>query len=628
MKLRAFLVIFSILLGSSVILSGQVAVPIEEERILEEEFIRSRSANGDSHASGNRPDLGAVTQGSSVRADGVIRVGINYSYTTTGTYSEFASLNHPSVRVAHTEGAVYIADRSSGAVLAIAQPGEIYEVSYTSSTMSYTVTGPAGTFNVGGPVRFRPELPNNQFRIESIRRSNPLVTGSPQTVPLYRGAIEVSRGIATAPDRVNLFNRIRVDPYVRGVVANESIASFHMEALKAQATAARGYALANIGNYIARGYPFDIVDSSASQVYRGVISEHVRAVQATDETVGIVASYQGQIISALYSSSFGGYSDSNHWIFNLPTGQLPGTNVTPYLTGIFDGSMASPPDLTDPTVRQTFWTTTNTPNERDYAYDMCGYVSNRFARWRLTIPASDIKARLTPTRIVVISGDTTGDITGIEVLQRMTGSNRIARVRITLTTGVVEVRGWDNLRNVIGRTPSASTTPTTPCTGTAIAASFTLTNPVLIETLMGPNNTLESLIAIGGGWGHNVGMSQYGAHGRGLAGQTFLQILRAYYQGVDVGTSPVLLGEYSRGNEIEQSFYAQSERGELVIRGADGLRRLDVEINGRDFPVDSRNLSRGAARVDISSYLLPGLNTVKYNPTRAPRTATVSVSVH
>jgi peptidoglycan hydrolase-like amidase len=443
-------------------------------------------------------------------------------------------------------------------------------------------------------------------------------------VPQYRGAIEISRGTSTAADRVNLMNILEVENYVRGVVANESIASFHMEALKAQATAARGYAIANIGNYIARGYPFDIVDSSSSQVYRGVISEHVRAVQATEETRGLVASYNGRIISALYSSSFGGYSDSNHWIFNSPSSQLPGTNVTPYLTGIYDGE-GTAPDLTTDAGRQAFWTVANPA----FAYDMCGRVGNRFARWRITVPASDIKARMAG-RVVVISGNTTGSITGIEVLQRMTGSNRIARVRITLTTGVVEVRGWDNLRNVIGRTRSAGTSPVAPCTGTAIAASFTLTNPAMIEPVMNGDGTLNSLISTGGGWGHNVGMSQYGSHGRGLAGQNFLQILKAYYQGVDVGSYPITIGRDPGTGPptLFQTFYAPNAQGELVVRATSELKKLVVHVNDYDFVITGDQLASGLFTMDISQYLVQGVNTIKYNPVGRYGGATVNVNVY
>lgn len=623
MKLRTFVLILGVSVASTIFhVNGRSQKSLNEGSVLEEEFIRSKVLHGESHASGSREDLGPVNFGTTAPVMTAIRVGIHYSYTSTGTYSEFASLNHPTVRIANTEGSVFVIDQATGAQIGAITPGQFADVTFANAT-GYTVTTPTGTVMVVGPIRFAPQVATNQFRIESIRRSNPLVTGSPQTVPLYRGTIEVSRGSATAADRLNVMNVLDVEEYVRGVVANESIASFHMEALKAQATAARGYSIANIGNYIARGYPFDIVDSSASQVYRGVISEHVRAVQSTEETRGLVASYNGRIISALYSSSFGGYSDSTHWIFNSPSTQLPGTNVTPYLTGIYDGE-GTPPDLTTDPGRQAFWMFANPA----FSYDMCGRVANRFARWRITIPASDIKARLVAPRIVIISGDVTGDITGIEVIQRMTGSNRIAAVRITLTTGVVEVRGWDNLRNVIGRTRSAGTSPVDPCTGTAIAASFTLTNPAMVETVS-TGGIVESVISTGGGWGHNVGMSQYGSHGRGLAGQTFLQILRTYYQGVDVGSFPVTLGDNSKNNQPTppQTFYAPNALGTLVVRSTPELRGLTVQINQYQVTIPPLQLASGLFTMDISPYLTTGLNTITYTPLGRSGSSTANVNI-
>ena len=623
MKLSAFVCLFvAMFLSAALSIDAQKPVSLEEERILEEEFIRSKLQHGDSHASGNREDLGAVVVGNPKRTVVDIRVGIHYSFTATGAYSEFASLNHPFVQLSNTQGNARVIDLSTGQQIAVMEPGQLFDVRLEGA--NYVVTGPGGSFSVAGPVRFEPETSLNFFRIDSLLKANILVSGSPGTKPLYRGAIEISRASATLAGRVNLVNDIEVEDYVRGVVANESISSFHMEALKSQATAARGYAIANIGNYVARGYPFDIVDSSASQVYRGVISEHSRAIQSTDETLGLVASYNGRIISALYSSSFGGYSDSNHWIFNSPSSQLPGTNVTSYLTGFFDGEGPAP-DLTDAAARQEFWNSTNISN----AFDMCGRVNNRFARWRITIPASDIKARLAG-RTVLISGDTTGSITGIEVLQRMTGSNRIARVRITLTSGVVEVRGWDNLRNVIGRSRSAGTSPGAPCGTTTIAANFTLTNPALIESVMNPDGTLQSLISTGGGWGHNVGMSQYGAHGRGLAGQNFLQILKTYYSDVDIGTYPVTLRPDPIGPAtVTQMFQLPGSTATLVIRPTTDLKSLNVLINDTyEFVLDKTALSGPVVSIDISKHLVPGLNMVKVDVASNSGSATVNVNVH
>lgn len=625
MKLRTLACLAGVIFASALFTTvsfGQISP--DEELVLEEEFVRSKAEHGLSHASGNRDDLGPVILGNPTQAVVALRVGIHYSYSATGAYSEFASLNHPSVRLSNTEGFAYVIDQATGEQIDIISPGQVLEISYTNAG-GYTVTGPAGTFTVAGPVRVMPELPTNYFRIESIRRSNPLVSGSPQTVPQYRGAIEVSRSTATAGDRVNLVNIIEVENYVRGVVANESIASFHMEALKAQAIAARGYAIANIGNYVRRGYPFDVVDSSSSQVYRGVISEHARAVQATEETRGLVASYEGRIISALYSSSFGGYSDSNHWIFNSPSSQLPGTNVTPYLTGFYDGEGPAP-DLTTEVGRQAFWTSAN----QAFSYDMCGRVGNRFARWSITIPASDVKARLTAARVVVISGDTSGAIKDIEVLQRMDGSNRIAKIRVTLTSGVVEVRGWDNVRFVIGRTRSGGTSSVAPCTGAAIAANFTLTNPAIIATTYNADGTLNSITSTGGGWGHNVGMSQYGSHGRGLAGQNFLQILKAYYKGVDVGSYPITIGRDPGTGPptLFQTFYAPSAQGTLAVRATPDLKKLVVHVNDHDFMITGEQLASGVLTLDISPYLVPGVNTVKYNPVGRYGGATVNVNVY
>src|SRR5690606_21592861 len=257
-----------------------------------------------------------------------------YSFTASGAYSEFSTRHHPFAEISHTAGTVYLIDRGSGQEIAVLDvPGTTVRVNRDAAGYHVAVGGvDAGTF--AGPLYFDPTDPENQFRIDHMLRSPTF--GPTPAVPYYRGAIEISHAAGTQTDRLHVVNIIEIEDYVPGVVANESIASFHMEALKAQAVADRGYAIANIGRFRAH-FPYDIDDSSQSQVYRGVISEHVRAVQASRETLGLVGSYEGQIISALYSSSFGGHSDSNHWIFNSPSSQLPGTNVTPYLTGIYDG---------------------------------------------------------------------------------------------------------------------------------------------------------------------------------------------------------------------------------------------------------------------------------------------------
>jgi SpoIID/LytB domain protein len=94
--------------------------------------------------------------------------------------------------------------------------------------------------------------------------------------------------------------------------------TFPLEALKAQAVCARGYAVANCSKYRLRAY--DILDTSADQVYHGYASKYNRAISAVNETAGQVLSYDGDIIQAYYSASNGGQTEltGNVWKNNLP----------------------------------------------------------------------------------------------------------------------------------------------------------------------------------------------------------------------------------------------------------------------------------------------------------------------
>ncbi len=574
---------------------------------LEEQHIRDRNEHGDSHASGMRPELGPVVLGNPREAVTLIRVGLSYSFTSTGAFSEFNTRHHPFADISHTAGTVHLIDAGSGQqIIALDVPGTVVHVTRDSSGYAVSIDGVSlGTF--AGPLFFRPTDATNQFRIDHIRRSF-----SGIKVPTYRGAIEISHGSGTLENRLHVVNIVEIEDYVPGVVANESIASFHMEALKAQAVAARGYAIANIGRFRA-SFPYDIVDSSASQVYRGVISEHPRAVQASAETIGLVASYAGNIISALYSSSMGGHTDNNEWIFNIPSNQWPGTNVMPYLIGIYDGEGIAP-DLTTESGVAAFWTASPLPT----IYDDCGRVGNRFSRWRVVLTGAQIRARITPA---VPAGVNVTDVT---VIQRMT-SGRAAIVRISLSNGnTVEVRGWDALRSFFR---PAVATPAL-CGTSNIPAGMILNNPSVLDVVKNADGTISHVNVWGGGWGHNVGMSQYGGQGRARAGQSFLQILNGYYTGADIGSYPIDIGREPGSGPplLRQTFRAPTAQGTLFVRHAE-MRRLVVHVNETyDIAVGEEELADGEAVVDLSPYLVPGLNTIQYNPA-GHGTATVTVVV-
>src|SRR5438552_1006074 len=137
----------------------------------------------------------------------------------------------------------------------------------------------------------------------------------------YRGRIEV---FATPRGALTVVNVIGLEDYVRGVIPNElSAGGFPaLEAHKAQAIAARTYALKNRGQFASEG--FDLLPTTRSQVYRGLSSENSLSSRAVDETRGMIATYQGEPINALYTSTCGGRTEDSENIF---------IDAVPYLRG-------------------------------------------------------------------------------------------------------------------------------------------------------------------------------------------------------------------------------------------------------------------------------------------------------
>jgi stage II sporulation protein D len=142
------------------------------------------------------------------------------------------------------------------------------------------------------------------------------VPTNPQSYLAYNGV--QYRGIfvlrATRKGLV-LINILNLENYLLGVVPRElSPDTFNsFEALKAQAVAARTYAIKNMGQY--RDLGFDLTDTPQSQVYGGLSAEHPLSSRAVEETKGEVATYRGKLINALYTSTCGGMTEDVENVF-------------------------------------------------------------------------------------------------------------------------------------------------------------------------------------------------------------------------------------------------------------------------------------------------------------------------
>ena len=123
-----------------------------------------------------------------------------------------------------------------------------------------------------------------------------------------------------------VINVLNLEAYLRGVVPAEMGPSAfpQLDALKAQAVAARTYAVAHLGDHENEGY--DLCDTPACQVYRGVAVEHRLTDRAVRETAGIIAVYGGKPIDAMYTSTCGGHTED--------AGVLFPDRAEPYLKGV------------------------------------------------------------------------------------------------------------------------------------------------------------------------------------------------------------------------------------------------------------------------------------------------------
>lgn len=149
----------------------------------------------------------------------------------------------------------------------------------------------------------------------------------------YRGRLLVylnDRG------RLNLINELSLEDYLRGVVPKEMgpLVYDQIEALKAQAVAARSYTLSHLGEFSSEGY--DLCATPRCHVYGGMDAEHPVTDRALAETAGEVVLYQGQIADTLYTATCGGHTEDVEKIF-------PGLGPRPYLRGVSCSEAGSQP---------------------------------------------------------------------------------------------------------------------------------------------------------------------------------------------------------------------------------------------------------------------------------------------
>ena len=343
----------------------------------------------------------------------------------------------------------------------------------------------------------------------------------------YRGNIEIV--IDKDYKKLNVINIIGIEEYLYGVLKKEISPRWPAEALKAQAVAARTYAIFNMNKYIDKGY--NISAYTDSQAYGGVNHEDPLTNKAVDKTRGIIMVDKGKTINAVYHSDSGGYTEDSENVWG---------SFLPYLRS----------------VKSKFEEKVFPPHHT----------------WTYSIDEKDLTKKLQK------QGYTVNSVVSIEPINK-SETGRISELAfITDNNEVINMKA-NNFRSLIGADLIRSTLFSIKVIGEEINIAKDTEDKKEIEDkdeqkesmkeileqkkdwtikelleLMKKNkeerekekevkvseaeivksNTPLTFIFSGSGNGHGVGMSQWGAYGMALQGSRYQDILKYYYQGINI----------------------------------------------------------------------------------------------
>ncbi|KPJ61039.1 MAG: hypothetical protein AMJ46_03455 [Latescibacteria bacterium DG_63] len=297
----------------------------------------------------------------------------------------------------------------------------------------------------------------------------------------YRGSLEIFR---SSSGLLTLVNVVDVESYLRGVVPNEigGLTPEIIEAVKAQAIAARTYVFYFHGRYEEEG--FDVLATVQDQVYSGVAGEKPVSDRAIAETYGTIVLYKGKPIRANYSSTCGGVTAAIEEVWP--------EKPVPYLKRVSDKK---------PYQKKAF----------------CSHSSN--FRWQEVWTGEEFESifktyfpRQYPNARAPSENE---KLVNVKVGRR-TKSGRVAVLEVITTDSVYRLSG-DTIRFVIRR----------PNQQRSILRSILFDVDVQRK-----HGYAETVVFFGGGYGHGVGMCQMGAIGMARQGMNARQILTHYYRGV------------------------------------------------------------------------------------------------
>lgn len=308
----------------------------------------------------------------------------------------------------------------------------------------------------------------------------------------YAGSITIQ---PNAYGSYTVVNAVPLETYLRGVVPHEVGPGAPFAAMAAQAILARTYALKNLHRFQVDDY--QLCANTHCQVYKGLTGTHPRADEAIRQTSGLVLTYNGELVDAVYSSTNGGISAAFEDVWD--------GDPRPYLRRQADiaHQPGKPLDLRQESSFQAFLAQREGFNEAGVS---------RLFRWEFSLSLEELNTQLRAGQDYLgIPMPTWSSIAGMQILER-SASGRVQVMQLDLQTA-------EGIRSILLRKDQVR-----------------LAFPRLYSTLfriepLKQGERLAGYRFIGGGFGHGVGLSQYGSYTLARQGFNAAQILAFYYPG-------------------------------------------------------------------------------------------------
>ncbi|MBE5812383.1 MAG: SpoIID/LytB domain-containing protein [Clostridiales bacterium] len=394
----------------------------------------------------------------------------------------------------------------------------------TSAVSSFTVSADSGVKIDGttykGTVTIE-KLGTNKLSVSNSSKDKTITVGSSGVKVIlvdddefisyngkeYRGYLKIYR---LSGSDITVVNVVDFEEYLYGVVPREMSGSNPLEALKAQAVAARSYAYKSLGKY--SKWNFDVTNTTSDQAYGGVASEHSNATKAVDKTRGEFVTYDGKIVSTPFFSTSSGYTESSENVWS---------SKVPYLVGVEDKYQSKDSEYLN-------WTVEYSKEDIEEILEKKG------------IDIGELE------RVVINERTDNGAVLELEFIGEDDSyivTKEKARTTLSLKSQFYDISTGSSMYTITedGKVQACTENKLKAMSSTSkrVKSISSSTKNIYFQGEEGKikfdrTASASDYAITGSGWGHSVGMSQRGAVGMAEEGFDYEEILEWYYTGVKI----------------------------------------------------------------------------------------------